>query len=171
MSYAAKYSLSFNSIYGDDISVLLEQNLFVGASEPLVAANEQPVLIERQAPTDTIGGVCGTACRIKIINDGTFDVAEFVANEYTDWRCRVLIGGQLKFIGFIVVDDLTNEYRVTPYGVELVFTDNLALLSDTEAPFLIETQFTAAIQLIGPMLAQTGLELPLNVFFQPYPIS
>ncbi len=166
MAYNLKYQSEFESVRGELIRVDILANGFDGYATTLQTTIDQPVLIQREGEGKTYG-IFGTACRVRFINNDTFNPADFVVNDFTELRAQVYRDGELIFEGFIAVEDVTHEYRVEPYSVELTFSDNIALLSEVEFPFVIDDGFTTLRQIFQDSLAQTGLEFDTRVFFMP----
>jgi hypothetical protein len=167
MSYNLKYNLSFASLLDEVINVQLLAPDYVGAVTQLKALADQPCSIEKSTSGNGLWGFFGSICRVRLVNDGELEPVDFVVNQYTDLRCDVYKDSVLIYRGWIVVDDITRDYRAEPYIVELTFTDNVALLSDKEAPFTIDEGFTTVRAILQRLLAETGCEFDLRVFFGP----
>lgn len=166
MSYGIKYQSEFGSVRGEACQVDILELDYAGAVTVIKTTIDQPVLIQREGEGRT-WGLFGTACRVRFLNDGSFDPTDFVVNDFTELKAKVYKAGNLIFEGFIAVEDITHEYRVEPYAVELTFSDNISLLSDVEFPFAIDDGFTTLREVFQAALAQTNLELDLRVFFMP----
>jgi hypothetical protein len=91
---------------------------------------DQPVTLERAASDSPLYGLMGTVARLSFIDTeaNPIDPADFVVNAFTDLRCSIYLDEVLQFRGYIVLDDVVNEYRVKPIQVELTFSDNVAQL-------------------------------------------
>ena len=165
MAYGIKYQNITTSIEGDSVTVNLLKQDYAGAVLPFTMPLDA-LRIERSSTEQRLYGVFGTVARVITVG---LDPAEFVVNQFTEWRCDVYVGSQLTFTGYIVLDDITTELRVQPVQMELIFTDNLGLLSDTPAPFEIDVFFTPAIEIIAECINATGLELPISTFLSIYP--
>jgi hypothetical protein len=175
---AVKYYIEFKSVRDELIRAELSTPSWGYDATQLLAPIEQPITIERNGQDQRLTGLFGTVCSIRLINNGEFDVTEFLPNNFTDWYCEVFRDGAAMFKGFIVIDDIQSELRAEPKEFVLRFADNLGLLSDIEAPFYDATQWTPEydffrtfLSMMQDMLALTGLDLPLNIFFSPYPIT
>jgi hypothetical protein len=170
MSYNLKYQSIFQAVRGEVIQIDIDAPDWEGSVTELKTAIDQPVTITREGE-GRLWGIFGTVCRVRFLNDGTFDPADFVVNDFTELKAKVYRDSNLIFEGFIAVEDVVHEYRVEPYGVELTFSDNISLLSDTELPFAIDDSFTTLRAIFQGALAQTGLEFDLRVFHLPTPTT
>jgi hypothetical protein len=169
--YYTKYYSTFASVRGNVTRVEIEAPDFYGYDTELAMPPEQPVTLERAAGESPLYGLMGTVARLRFIDteDNPIDPADFVVNAFTDLRCSIYLDNVLQFRGYIVLDDVVNEYRVKPIQVELTFSDNVAQLDEIEAPFTIDESFTNLPEIIARNLALTGLEFDLSIFFSLYP--
>jgi hypothetical protein len=169
--YFTKYYSSFASVRGNIIRVEIEAPDFYDYDTELAMPPEQPVTLERAAGESELYGLMGTVARLRFIDTeaNPIDPADFVVNAFTDLRCSIYLDNVLQFRGYIVLDDVVNEYRVKPIQVELTFSDNVAQLDEIEAPFTIDEAFTNLPEIIARNLALTGLEFDLSIFFSLKP--
>jgi hypothetical protein len=169
--YYTKYFSTFASVRGNITRVEIEAPDFYGYDTELAMAPEQPVTLERAAGESALYGLMGTVARLRFIDTeaNPIDPADFVVNAFTDLRCSIYLDDVLQFRGYIVLDDVVNEYRVKPIQVELTFSDNVAQLNEIEAPFSIDEDFTNLPEIIARNLEKTGLEFDLSIFFSLYP--
>lgn len=134
MSYATKYISTFGTLSGDVVTVELQQPDYVGTATNIRLSIDRPVSIETRSTGFNLFGVFPTVCKIRLVNDSTLDLSEFVVEQQGSWLCVVSSTDRgVIFKGFIVVDDLSAEFRADPVQVELTFTDGLGLLSAKEA--------------------------------------
>ena len=164
MAYEVRYRNTTAALDGTIVTVELLQPDYAGEVFNFMTTLDG-VKIERSSSDQRLYGIFGTAARVATIG---LSPADFVVNEFTEWRCDIYNGAQLVFTGFIVLDDITTELRAEPVQMELTFTDNLGLLSDTPAPFQIDTFFKPAIEIVAECIEATGLEIDINVFLSIY---
>ena len=169
--YYTKYFSTFASVRGNVTLVEIEAPDFYGYDTELAMPPEQPVTLERAAGESPLYGLMGTVARLRFIDTeaNPIDPDDFVVNAFTDLRCSIYLDNVLQFRGYIVLDDVVNEYRTKPIQVELTFSDNVAQLDEIEAPFTIDEEFTNLPEIIARNLALTGLEFNLSIFFSLYP--
>lgn len=165
MAYEVRYRNTTAALDGTIVTVELLQPDYAGEVFNFMTTLDG-VKIERSSSDQRLYGIFGTAARVATIG---LSPADFVVNEFTEWRCDIYNGAQLVFTGFIVLDDITTELRAEPVQMELTFTDNLGLLSDTPAPFQIDTFFKPTIEIVAECIEATGLEIDINVFLSIYP--
>jgi hypothetical protein len=105
---------------------------------------------------------------IRFISTATENLNTFISAEDNRWFVEILVGGLVKFRGFLVLDDNDEDFLDSDASnvVTLIATDNLGLLKDeplTKTDGKNPRGYFSIIQYISWCLQKTGLQLPINV--------
>lgn len=179
MPYVNKYSLSFLNRQNDVYTIYILQKDYVGAVIDL-EGGPNPLILEYGSGDEIPWlGIRGLNSKVAYYNNGTDPLVNFASNNDDEYQVQVFKGSNLKFIGFLVQDNCSEDFAPTPNLVTLQATDNLALLKDTPfdadfAPYTVinadgETTTTpgdkvALLLMVKKCLSATGLDLPLNTY-------
>jgi hypothetical protein len=72
--------------------------------------------------------IIGCTVTAIVVADGTFDPNEFIFSDERRWRIEVYEDGSLDFQGWLLPDEMTDQYQDFPYTFTMVFTDGIASL-------------------------------------------
>lgn len=105
---------------------------------------------------------------LKFLSTATENLTSFIDSSDNRWLVEYYVNGALKFKGFLVLDDLDEDFldSDTSNIVTLVATDNIGLLKDEPL-----TNFDgenprgeySLVQYLAWALSKTGLSLPINI--------
>jgi hypothetical protein len=105
---------------------------------------------------------------IKFNSTATENLNTFIGSNDNRWEVEKLTGTEVKFRGFLVIDDLDEDFLDSDASnvVTLIATDNIGLLKDeplTKTDGTNPRGYFSIIQYIAWCLQKTGLNLPINV--------
>jgi hypothetical protein len=133
-----------------------------------VEAGDEPKLIVSNNEEKKQATIKTKQLEVKFISTADVNLRTFVVDEDDRWYVEYFVGSLLKFVGFLVVDEMQEAFLDSSASneVTLVATDNIGLLKD-----LPLQDFTGGnprgefplIQYAAWALAQTGLQLRINL--------
>lgn len=121
-------------------------------------------------------GPLATQATFQFYSTKDFNLNTFADGEDDRWKVFIRVQGVTVFTGFLVMDDLDEDFNFHPNAVTLTATDNIGLLKDVPL-----TDFTGTtpkghkriIDFIAWSLSKTGLQLDIclhdNLFEESYP--
>jgi hypothetical protein len=124
---------------------------------------------------DSRYGVKSTRLEFSFMSTSTVSLKTFATGDDGRWLVEMFFTDltQLKFTGFLVMDDLREKYLLPGvFSCELTATDNLGLLRDTPLTKPDGTNprgYFTWIEYISWALQKTGLQLPIRTIYNLFP--
>lgn len=110
-------------------------------------------------------------CIIEFLSTNQNNLNTFAAGQDNRWYVEVLVSGSVKFKGFLVMNDMQEDFLSPPNIVSLTATDNLGLLKDIpltnfdgESPIVVRPKTPYGwLTYLAWALSKTSLSLPINI--------
>jgi len=129
MAYNTKYICNFDSLQGEEFTLMIEQKDYTGSASNVTGA-AVPVL-HKWNSDEQKATIKGSSLDIRLINEnGSLPLSSFFSDEDDTFKVKFYHGGSLVFIGFLVNDDSNEEMVDFTHEIVLSATDNLGLLKD-----------------------------------------
>ena len=110
------------------------------------------------------GTIRATSATMSFYEDAIFNIDDLATSDETDIRCIFFYDDQIEWIGFVTPDFFNVEITDNPI-INLTASDRLGILKDVD--YVVEDFVSEArvqyIEIISKCLANTGLELNINV--------
>lgn len=171
MPYLQAYQLQ----YTNTENVLCKANLYNTASGlgttvfTQIEGTESAVsLFTVNNDEDKFSPIRALQCEIKFLSTATINLNTFIGTSDNQWYVELIIGPQVVFKGFAVLDDMDEDFldSDTSNIVTIIATDNVGTLKDavlTKPDGTNPRGHFNIITYISWCLSKTGLSLPINV--------
>jgi hypothetical protein len=170
------YRMQFTTQEGQLVIIHVSDTTSGTTSSPLYT-DLQLIECERKIVSDGDSkyGIKSTRMEFSFMSTPTVSLQTFVSGDDGRWLVEMFFTDltQLKFTGFLVMDDLREKYLLPGvFSCELTATDNLGLLRDTPLTKPDGTNprgYFKWIEYISWALQKTGLQLPINTVYNLFP--
>lgn len=138
---------------------------------PLKASGE-PVRLECiDNEEDKFTPIMAKQCIIEFNSSSQHNAQMFAMGEDNRWYVEVKIEGEIKFKGFLVMNDMQEDYLSPPNVVSLTATDSIGLLKDIPltnfegaSPIVVRPKTKYRwLDYLGWALSKTSMLLPINI--------
>lgn len=174
MAYGVKYTFTFPTLHtGKTVVCNILQQDYAGSPTTVVGSGRSPVVVEYDSNGDLLQPVVGGKIAVELLGSNTFNLETFYTINDNEWRCDVLIDGDLYFTGFLLPEETTVPMVGVGFPFSLSFTDQLALLKnkkyDETIPGAANTDDVTLARIVAYILRLTGLELDLGFYMNVWP--
>jgi hypothetical protein len=163
-NYGRKYFGEFSSTDEQDYAVEI---LFKDYTGPVyaVACAARPV-VHKWDTDNPKAPIKGSSVTVSLLNENSsLPLQAFYATEDDDIQIKIWFGGQLLFIGFVVLDDCSAPLIDTTHEFTLSANDNLGSLKKVALDVAITpASKLSLLSIITACLSQCGTEIGLQVF-------
>lgn len=148
-----KYIISeFTGISGEGYLIEIYKKGYSGNFKN-IKGGANPV-IHSYSTDDPYSPVKGSSLKVSLIGEGNLSISEFAGASDTDFMVKFYWNDQLRFIGYQVLEDFSDEAVDFNHELVLAFTDNLGILKDVSLldaarRFGTSTVYTSSLNLIG----------------------
>lgn len=150
---------------GVPIKLEIYRRNFAGAKSTLKSFGAKPITISwKNKEDDKFGRIRATDCTIELISSFDFELQQFYTEDQREFRVHVIKGGALKFKGYLMPTDSSEEFTAAPYTVSLKCTDGLGALKQISYPVPIGSSINIRqnfVEILAYCLALTNLDLDI----------
>lgn len=145
---------------------------YSGASTLISKGAESPVLIRYDADQEIpYGGIRSSSADVIFNADSNFQYEDFYTNDEREFRVDILLGGVLKYRGYVIPDSCQQPFNPAPYAVTIRLTDGLGALKNITYPIPFGSRDTlrqSFINILSYCLYSTNLELEIQTVCNLY---
>lgn len=159
MAYSLIYTAEFDGYNGQQNSIEILKKDYVGDSSVITCG--AGAVKQAWGPDEPKALIKGCSLEVDLLNiQGNFPLSNFYSNEDNTFQILFYIGTDLKFKGYIVSDDCTEEMIAWTHNITISATDNLGLLKDIPL-----NQSPKAFNLVGTYPATAFSFVTPNYFY------
>lgn len=159
MAYSLIYTAEFDGYNGQQNSIEILKKDYVGDSSVITCG--AGAVKQVWGPDEPKALIKGCSLEVDLLNiEGSFPLSNFYSNEDDTFQILFYIGTDLKFKGYIVSDDCTEEMIDWTHNITISATDSLGLLKDIPL-----NQSPKAFNLVGTYPATAFSFVSPNYFY------
>jgi len=145
---------------------------FAGDSQLLDYAGEIPIVISwKNSDDNKFKSIRPSECLITLVSTTNFKLEEFYTEDEREFKVEIDYAAKLKFTGFLMANDASEQFIAPPYDVQLRATDGLGALQKIAYPLPTGSRTNirqTALEVIIYCLAMTNLNLNLSTICNLY---
>jgi hypothetical protein len=174
MGYNLRYYLAYqDNATGLPVVVNIYYPDFDGDPLELIPADNPSTISELNSDENIFSPIRAKEYRIKFVTDNLVypGIIDFATNNDNDWKVDILVNGATWLTGFILTDQINEEWYTdnTNHYIELTATDNLGTLKklplkDIDGSDFVPTTKQYLIDIVKAALNQANSQLPINIF-------
>lgn len=173
MAYGLKYFFSFHDNATDKVvlvNIYLQE--YAGDTLELIPSESPLIINENNNDDDIFSPIRAREFKIRFVSENLIypGIEQLLTNDDNDWKIEILLDGILFGYGFLLTDQMTEEWLTdnSYHVIEISATDNLGALKKLALPGFDPTDKKTLYQIVRACLDEAIPDLPINIFDNLY---